>query len=124
MLTEKEAKKKWCPFARAVCHEEDGPKGAYNRLRLDESVDVTTEEMCSDTETRCIGSSCMAWRWEHATIEEVFPGEEGDIGRELETDTGYCGLAGPPIEPRVSSVILAGARVAARYKKKNDNNEW
>lgn len=41
MLTEDEAKLKWCPLARE------------NRAENDESV------------TDCLGSGCMFWRWSH-----------------------------------------------------------
>ena len=71
-MTEKEAKKKWCPFARVG--DDDGV--TYNRWRPlwgDKPFKTTA----------CIGSRCMAWRW---TVSS----------RDTPTSEGHCGLAGRP----------------------------
>ena len=39
----------------------------------------------------CIGSACMAWRWEREELESGTPG----YTRRSPTD-GFCGLAGKP----------------------------
>ncbi len=89
MHTEKEAKEKWCPFARAPNGESGMPinrQGDY------------PEHVC------CVASSCMAWRWSY---------EEQDVGGSLEripyykstpikdspghfenAPVGHCGLSG------------------------------
>jgi hypothetical protein len=69
MMTEDEAKTKWCPMARTSSALEGCC--SINRLYVSS---VTTE-------TRCIASDCMAWRC---------------IDREgwRRPDRGYCGLAG------------------------------
>jgi hypothetical protein len=68
MMTEEEAKTKWCPMVRTTSN----PSGCCSINRLYVSS-VTTE-------TRCIASECMAWRW---------------FGRgAARPDRGYCGLAG------------------------------
>jgi hypothetical protein len=46
-MTEDEAKRKWCPFARS----NDGEGNAYNR----------TYEGEPDRGTMCIASRCMSW---------------------------------------------------------------
>jgi hypothetical protein len=74
MLTEKEAKYKWCPMARIVFVEnkETGEPGygPYNRW----------EESCNEDGTLpmgafCLASDCMMWKW--------YDGIESK---------GYCGL--------------------------------
>lgn len=75
-MTEDEAFKKWCPFARV-------PTYAYQD---DESIDADRIGVAAanrDCEGEigwrftCAGSSCMGWRWKGL-------------------DNGYCGLAGTP----------------------------
>ena len=66
-MSEDEAKEKWCPFSRVWSYE----GGSFNR-DLDGSEAVAN----------CIGSRCMAWRWE-------------DNRRER----GFCGMAGKPVVP-------------------------
>lgn len=81
MLTENEAKQRWCPFARVTLYpSHDG--SAWNR-----SVVNSGERQRQEVATLCIGSACMAWRW--ATTEE------GSKSRESRTH-GFCGLAGRP----------------------------
>jgi hypothetical protein len=61
MITEAEAKTKWCPFARP---------GAY---RPDDCGEVRGNRMMDgvpDSGALCVGSACMAWR-------------EGEAGEEL-----------------------------------------
>lgn len=103
-MTEQDAKTKWCPFARCA------PEG-WNR-------DADGGRECG----RCIGSACMAWRWdgdktdggpvreEVIKPQEKFPDEpvgfrwrighqdKGDVGRPigLFARIGFCGLAGKP----------------------------
>jgi hypothetical protein len=81
MVTEEEAKKRWCPFVRL------GLSGrlpsALNRIQdSDNSVAVPFG-------ARCIASECMAFRW----LEP--PGPRPPDAPERD-DRGYCGLSGPP----------------------------
>jgi hypothetical protein len=62
VMTEEEAKKKWCP----------------NRIPNATSIKTARE-------ASCIGSDCMAWRW------DKYPKDEGHYH-----DRGHCGLAGEP----------------------------
>ena len=65
ILTEQEAKKTKCPQSII---------GAYD-----------------DTEiSNCLGSKCMAWRWNSGPINTNIEG--GEI--RCKDDRGYCGLAG------------------------------
>lgn len=70
MLTEEQAKLKWCPHQR---HSEQGVGGSYNRP--------------SSGGFSCIASECMAWRWAATKIS----GEPA--GR---TPEGFCGLSVRP----------------------------
>jgi hypothetical protein len=88
LMTEDEAKAKWCPFSRfkfastsdvTSCNREGGPgvgpnEGGVNPWLL--------------SGTRCIASACMAWRT--AQVGQVLPGDEYKTYRE----EGFCGLAG------------------------------
>lgn len=65
-MTEAEAFKRWCPFARVA-----STGGACNRAQ---NSQVDESQLA-----RCIGSACMVWRWDI--------GDQG--GR-----NGFCGLAG------------------------------
>jgi len=67
-MTEDEARKLWCPFARDSLEN----YGSYNRQEGGEAL-----ETC-----RCLASGCMAWRW--------YGGPD-----DAQTN-GWCGLAGAP----------------------------
>lgn len=115
-MTEQEAKTKWCPFARfkfastsdgPACNREGGPS-------IGEDTGGTNPWLLSGT--RCIGSACMAWRWDKRCVEHIRqatrPAGEGwaeaptsmNLGefpeeRAWQKDmpaTGFCGLAGKP----------------------------
>lgn len=67
MMTEKEAKAKWCPMARVIAGQLVGsfmrPVGnldAHNRVQVAGAV---AEEATWHSAMNCIGSACMAWRW-------------------------------------------------------------
>lgn len=66
-MTEDEAKTKWCPFAIA-----SGKRFAINRAPEGEI----------NNSCKCLGTACMAWRWDYD--------EYGDASE------GFCGLAGRP----------------------------
>ena len=112
MMTEEEAKAKWCPFARVrnSCLDEDclktdielaptkgddygvvaiapfaGP--AYNRFVT--SGGETADDWISP-DNSCIASQCMAWRWQPTHINNP---EGGDMIWSART-YGFCGLAG------------------------------
>lgn len=74
MMTEGEAKEKWCPHMRLG--DEQGASAS------------------------CIGSACMAWRWlREFPIRGVSARGDAITGIMLSDDDkplGYCGLAGAP----------------------------
>jgi hypothetical protein len=75
MMTESEAKTRWCPMVRFKSAE-TGSGPAFNRQRIGSDMD----------DVNCIGSKCMAWRQQTT---------EGEIGGEPALFVGgYCGLAG------------------------------
>lgn len=69
ILTEAEAKTKWCPFACAADQESDAV-----------SANRHWKSSTPDLSCMCLASGCMAWRWTGTKAEPV----------------GYCGLAGEP----------------------------
>lgn len=118
MMTEAEAKKKWCSHARTLDYILDvariGDDGqfvfaAVNRRPADydrdgnETVEITGRH-------RCIASECMAWRWvpdRTSTASKYLAdsGEGWNVVKERDgiidwekpgTVFGYCGLAGKP----------------------------
>lgn len=79
-MTEDEARKKWCPFARLIATGAEGQDVAlpdasagFNRPTLGPPDDLAN--------AACMASSCMAWRWDSRS-------------------RGHCGLAGAaPLYP-------------------------
>ncbi len=82
-MTEDEAKSKWCPYTRV------GDK-AVNRYFDD-----------FPSHSYCIGSACMAWRWDCAgtviTLDGMITVAQLDrMKRQATPQHGFCGLAGKP----------------------------
>jgi hypothetical protein len=86
ILTEEEAKTKWCPFVRLISAvPESAPldnRGAF----------------VTDSAPRCIGSACMAWRvheeWRADTLKT--------------TVKGFCGLAASSSPSPVPASLMDG----------------
>lgn len=113
MLTEQEARKKWCPYVR---HE--GAVGPFNRGTF--FGPLNEHQHNNGTLCNCIASDCMSWRWiepaERLGPTRVHPDVLRDYwkgwvvtdsvpdGRgfvEISPPTppaqrGFCGLAGKP----------------------------
>lgn len=86
-MTEGEAKAKWCPFSRLMDGGVDASEAATYRATppvFNRQERAKTGVIAIPNGTRCVGSSCMAWRWTHGG-----PSNPVDSG-----DPGYCGLAG------------------------------
>jgi hypothetical protein len=75
-MTEQEARTKWCPFFRTAVAI--GPMGL---------IEWSNRDNIGVMPTICIGSACMAWRWDRNKNDgtEVVPPKHG-----------HCGLAGKP----------------------------
>lgn len=73
-MTEEQAKGKWCPFTRVAGLPGSAAEGnVYNRWPGEDILSSAT----------CMGSACMAWRWDGAD-----PADRSKFN-------GHCGLAGP-----------------------------
>lgn len=72
LRTEEEAKKCWCPFARAV-RSGGGSMTSANR-----------DGRSLDPRALCLASECMAWRKDQDSEYD----SHGNV-------RGFCGLAGP-----------------------------
>lgn len=83
MLTEEEAKTKWCPFVRATYHvPAQHPHPADHGYIGNRDVH-DRGGVGGVPNTNCVASRCMAWRF-----RSVLNAEENVDRR------GYCGLAG------------------------------
>lgn len=89
LLTEDEAKKKWCPFARTVERYDGFNSSPRNRVAQVEGDNALV--LAADlTGVQCIASGCAAWR---AGIYD----HQRNLSEENRTPgVGYCGLAGRP----------------------------
>ena len=76
MMTEEQARKKWCPHVRHEGNSVTFNRGTAHGPLNDHPGNVGT--LCN-----CIASDCMSWRWDH------------DANRDFR-ERGYCGLAGKP----------------------------
>jgi hypothetical protein len=87
-LTEAEARKRWCPFARMG----DG----VNRY-LAVGVEEDGRPRIFPSNSYCVGSECMAWRHEKSGIPQEWIARAAMEGAPLEIESrGFCGLAGKP----------------------------
>lgn len=108
MITEAEAKKKWCHMARVTYGGISDEGRRHIIMNRDVSEFTATNIMEKDT-CKCLASACMAWRWfddltddgtacnhkpsaKAARVPEPPPA----MGRPLDERRGYCGLAGSP----------------------------
>jgi len=87
LVSEREARGKWCPFARELGFHADGGNirrivSGYNRSGEDGMIPA------------CIASNCMAWRWINEKKLRDIDLVTGDI--EKTERLGYCGLSGKP----------------------------
>jgi len=79
LLTEEQAREKWCPEARLTEISDTGALGTYahNRIIVGRNDHTPVLSGCL-----CIASRCMMWRWAEPILD-------GKNARQ-----GYCGLAG------------------------------
>lgn len=86
-MTEDEAKTKRCPVGA-------GRLALYQdaRAKLDVQKGLRVQLFTSD----CIGSGCMAWRWDMTATEWMArPGERSiPTAWTISDEHGHCGLAG------------------------------
>ena len=89
MITEEEARKKWCPFARLST---GANRSLHNMHKLADG-------------TRCVASECMAWRRGSGEFERLDANGNPDPDctgpspwtyPDKKSVEGFCGLAGKP----------------------------
>jgi hypothetical protein len=97
MLTEEEAKTKWCPLARVS--NPAGTAQPANRVMHDGAV------LAGLSAFNCIGSVCMAWRWDEPPMGftpdgfvRIATGRLPDAGSVIpqKLRQGHCGAFGKP----------------------------
>lgn len=81
LMTEDEARTKWCPFTRH----------AYSVGNLG-VTSVNRGNFLEPNECRCIASECMAWRWHHMFAYPLNPDDTSSPTITPDTK-GFCGLA-------------------------------
>jgi hypothetical protein len=86
-VTEDEAKKKWCPYARVGAYTD---KGQIMAITVNRDPRDEVSEGCL-----CLGSECMAWRETYA-MSRSNPACTPETGHQRSLVGGYCGLAGRP----------------------------
>lgn len=86
-MLEKEAASKWCPFARQMMLVGSPPTMGKGGVMLPGSPAgvVVGNRFQQGQIAPCMGSNCMAWRW-----EPKYVGEDRH---------GHCGLVGHPDAP-------------------------
>lgn len=95
LLTEEQAKEKWCPFVRTVKFSPSvsGGIAIMQAIALGNRLAENSDELPGVT--RCIGSACMAWRWVAVENPHVHPMLATTEQRYVASEThGFCGLAG------------------------------
>lgn len=91
LLTEEEAKKRWCPHTRMATQTSDK---VFNRVWVEEDKAKNQDGyMWRGPGVCCIASTCMAWNWASEKALRDIDLITSDI--EAESRTGYCGLSGP-----------------------------
>ena len=86
LVTETDARKLWCSFARVVDS-------------INEQAGVNRRNGMKDQhfpDPKCIASECMSWRWSDWRKEEIPAGGYDQQETEKLTKMGFCGLAGKP----------------------------
>jgi hypothetical protein len=100
-MTEGDAKTKWCPFSRVITGKAiagtttaDAPS---NQPSFNNRLEVGPASVMLPDGSVCLGSACMAWRWDYVVDQETprFDPTAPDLYKHSTTD-GYCGLAGKP----------------------------
>lgn len=85
MLTEQEAKTKWCPMARVLVTSDD-VNGTGNR-----TADMDGLDCDNPKQARCIGSDCMMWR--SIDQDRYRLAVNGETSKTWPSGSGFCGLA-------------------------------
>ena len=89
-MTEEEAKTKWCPY-----YQVNGGTDADDN-RSTRFLPETKAYGPSLINAKCLGSACMAWRWDR----ELWKLVQDETGMSMKPrggdPDGFCGLAGKP----------------------------
>lgn len=67
MMTEDEAKTKWCPFARFTSASNSPSSNRWRKSLPEDEPYALNPVPC-----RCIGHACMAWRWQPLLADDAF----------------------------------------------------
>lgn len=97
LVTEEEAKKRWCPFAKYAAA---GPHPSWPEMPTIIAPQSRAWGLAQDScafPQNCIASECMAWRKQESAAFALKANAEFErTGAILESTEGFCGLAGKP----------------------------
>ena len=107
ILTEEEARTKWCPMARTMVVTPEY-QGTGNRINhMNDEIIVT-----NPTECRCIASECAIWQWSKNDREyrRVYKGKTEEDGN--------------PIVRAGSLIVINGEKWRYEYTDVDDKGEF
>lgn len=93
ILTEEEAKQRWCPFSNVHIPHQNTGAGGNRALGSAEHMQGWKGNAL------CLASACMSWRWHERTLghDPAYKGADAAAAYSAKNlPRGYCGLAGKP----------------------------
>jgi len=105
LLTEQEAKERWCPFGKVALDVYDGSGECVGSTTVNR-VSGGTRNGQPVNGSKCLASTCMAWRWFDTVTDDgtgVNLRPTAHVARMPDRNPrphserrGFCGLAGRP----------------------------
>lgn len=106
ILTEAEARGKWCPESRVLEWTQDHSRQDLKSTLASAAINRRGGSLGTEYRaSACVGSGCMFWRWhDHVTddgtlctpLPTAHLARSPDKERPLTERRGYCGKAGKP----------------------------
>lgn len=92
IVSEEEAKSKWCPFARVVFPGAQAANRVSSFYKKLASTEGDRDHYAQqEADCRCIASRCAAWRW-HEWRMKRGPDDQF-LSPPVQEQVGFCGLA-------------------------------
>lgn len=94
LVTQKEANSRWCPFGRQPHYMTYPISTGLGGGSATIAMTAVNRQPSGDVPS-CLGSVCMAWRWEKEKSLRELDMVSGEVMDE-EPRRGYCGAFGKP----------------------------